>query len=85
MARDGFSYEVTILDESVVSVLYSEFFLAEQRELAAFFVYRNAVNYNVDKTNVAQFVEEEVSKFDVVWLADFDEHQNFFLRGGRVK
>ena len=69
-----FSYEVTLPDESVVSVLYYEFFVAEQGELAAFFVYRNAVNYNVDKINDVQFGEEEVSRFDVVRLADFDEH-----------
>ena len=80
-----FSYEVTLPDESVVSVLYYEFFVAEQGELAAFFVYRNAVNYNVDKINDVQFGEEEVSRFNVVRLADFDEHQNFFLPGGRVK
>jgi hypothetical protein len=50
--------------------------------LAAFFVYRNAINYNVDKINDVQFGEEEVSRFDVVRLAYFDEHKNFFLPGG---
>ncbi|RLN05418.1 hypothetical protein C2845_PM13G24710 [Panicum miliaceum] len=85
MVKDGFSYEATLPDGSVVSLLVDQFIVVEKGEFATFYIHRNAVNYNVKMINAVEFGDqEEVSRFTSVRVADFDKRQNIFFPGARV-
>lgn len=85
MVDDGFSYEATLPDGSVVPLVVDQFIVVEKGAFATFYIDRSAVNYNVNMINAVHFGDQEVSMFANVCVADFDKRQNIFFPGARVK